>query len=66
MSVLPVSKEAPEKLVLAALEEDEINRLRKKKRLKLMNFQHRILHQKPITMSNEQFQKYKGIFNNLT
>jgi len=36
--VLPVSKDFEEKLVLASLEEDEKNRLRKKKRLKLMNF----------------------------
>ena len=44
LSVLPVTSKLEEKLVLAPLEEDQVNRLRKKKRLKLMNFQHRILH----------------------
>jgi len=43
-----------EKLVLATLAEDEMKRLRRKKRLKLMNFQHRVLHQKPIPIPEEQ------------
>ena len=55
-----------EKLVLATLAEDELKRLRRKKRLKLMNFQHRVLHQRPIAISAEQMEKYKGIINNLT
>lgn len=31
-----------------------------------MNFQHRILHQKPSELAGEQFEKYKGILNNLS
>ena len=51
------------KLPLATEATDNIAKIRKKKRIKLMNFQHRVLNQKMVKLDESQQKKYSGLLN---